>query len=64
MGISIRQTETDRNRHACRIGNCAWDHAKNTSLVKELEKERERESKTQKLTYGGRIKDKTQEREG
>ena len=32
-----KQTETDRNRHAFRIGHCAWDHAKNTSLMKDLE---------------------------
>ena len=42
MGTSIRETETDRNRHAFRIGHCAWDHAKNTSLIKESWKLRAR----------------------
>ena len=38
--------------HSFRIGHCAWDHAKNTSLTKELEMEREKEteSKTERHT--------------
>ena len=55
LGTSIRQTETDRNRHACRIGHCAWDHAKNTSLEKELQIERE--------TLRARLRDTHMEKE-
>ena len=68
MGTSLRQTETERNRHAFRIGHCAWDHAKNTSLIKELEiyreRERETESKTERHTKREKNRDKIQEREG
>ena len=48
MGTSIRQTETDRNRHAVTSGHSAWDHAKNTSLMKESWRYREREGKRER----------------
>ena len=57
-----KETETHKNTYAFRLGHCAWDHGKNTSLIKELEIKRETESKTARHAYGEGYTDKVQER--
>ena len=58
METSIRQTETDRNRHAFGLGHRARDHAKNTSLIKERVRERQRERERERLRAKLRERDR------
>ena len=66
MTKSIRQTKTDRNRHAKNWPLCAGSCKVHIIGEKELEIEREREteSKTERHTCGERSREKGEEREG
>ena len=57
-----KETETHKNTYAFRLDHCAWDHGKDTSLMKETEIKRETGSKTARHTYGEGCTDKVQER--
>ena len=66
MGTSIRQTETDRNRHVQNwplCGGSCREHIIGGEKELEIERERETESKTERHTYGEKDRDKTQEKE-